>query len=483
MILTGASYSLNSPLCAALDAGEIRRDRAVAELASWALWLLCTLVVVFGSGAVVSLLFVDIYNPGVDVPAARYAWLPVYGLAVALLALRLSHGVRLATYSPFIIVCVFIAGVSFLWSYDPALTLRRSVALALTTTMGLALASWLSWARLIQAVAVAFLLLALLSFAVALADPLRGIMSEIFPGAWRGPFMQKNELGGMMTKGLIAALGALAIRPRRWWLWVPTGLLCLALVLLSTSKTALLISCGSLALFGWMYAYRGLAVLRPVLVFALIGGAGGLGLAVALFPAEVLGLIGKDPTFTGRTDIWREMAIAIQERPWFGYGYGAFWDDELGPSYNARTALEWPVPSAHNGWVETLLGGGALLLGAFAAHCLFVLGALVASLRRGGRECYWVVLSTVAFFGFSMSESAVLQQNDLTWILFVAATTKLLAGERAPHPKARRGAARERAYAAQHIPQLRPALPDFAMPELATVIPPPFRSPGRVSVG
>ena len=402
------------------------------SLARVALGLALIGVMVFASGAVNALVFVDIHNPEYENPMARYAWLPVYGVTVALVSLKLPHVLRLVTFAPLLVVCVAVAGLSFLWSVDPALTVRRSVALVFSTSLGLALAAWLPWARLVQCVAATFLVLALTTLLVVAVDPARGVMNEIFVGAWRGPWLQKNELGGMMTKGLIACLGACAVRPRRAWLWMPAGVLCFALVLMSTSKTSLLISCGSLALFGWLAMYRKMALLRPVLWFVLIGGVSLFAVAVTLFPAELLGLIGKEPTLTGRTDIWTALQLAIAERPWGGYGYGAFWLDPLGASYSVRQMLEWGVPSAHNGWIEIWLAGGAGLVAAFALHTLATLGALLRRLRQGGQETYWAVLFVLAFIGFSMSESSILQQNDLTWILFVAASAKVLAGERMP---------------------------------------------------
>ena len=72
------------------------------------------------------------------------------------------------------------------------------------------------------------------------------------------------------------------------------------------------------------------------------------------------------------------------------------------------------------------------LVAVFGLHTLITLGALIRRLRQGGRETYWAVLFVLAFIGFSVSESSILQQNDLTWVLFVAASAKVLAGERMP---------------------------------------------------
>ena len=51
-------------------------------------------------------------------------------------------------------------------------------------------------------------------------------------------------------------------------------------------------------------------------------------------------------------------------------------------------------------------------------------------IAKGGTETYWAVLSTVMFIMFSMSESTILQQNDLSWVMFVATSSKLFSFER-----------------------------------------------------
>ena len=406
------------------------RDRRIVErvLAAIPFGFVVALIV-FASGAVVSFLFIDMHNPAADIAAARYAWAPVYLIALLMMVMRPLRTLQHVGATPLIVLCVLLAGASHLWSVDPALSLRRAIALMMSTCLGYALAAWLDWRKLTQAVSVAFLFLGILTIAIVLADPWRGQMQEVYPGAWRGPWVQKNDLGGMMAKGLIATLGAWALVPKRAWLWGPTALVCIFLVLMSTSKTALLVSLAAIGLFAWMAMYRALFPLRPLLAGALIGGALLLWGALSLFPAETLALIGKDPTFTGRTDIWRELGIAIRESWLLGYGYGAFWMDPLGPSYRIQSVLEWGVPSAHNGWVEIWLAAGVGLVALFALHLLVTLVAALRALHSQTREAYFALLFLLAYIAFSLSESAILQQNDLTWVLFVAISAKLMVGD------------------------------------------------------
>ena len=104
----------------------------------------------------------------------------------------------------------------------------------------------------------------------------------------------------------------------------------------------------TILLFLAIRVFRRFPILRIPLMYFSIMGVSIFGLAVGVFPEEMFGLIGKDPTLTGRTDIWVLLIESIKERWTLGYGYGAYWQEELGPSFAVRNALEWGVPTAHN---------------------------------------------------------------------------------------------------------------------------------------
>jgi len=389
------------------------------------------LILLFYSGAVLGLTLLtpaDLANP--DGTFARLLWYFTYVLILFLTVLRLPYVLRIVAFNPILIVCVFWCCLSFLWSVHPDITFRRAIALLMTTLAGLSFAARYDWAKMVQITAFAMLLLCIMSILVVLLMPARGIMHEIHAGAWRGPWVEKNQMGGVLAKGVAVALCAFAMSPKKAWLWIPTFLLCFLMVLMTTSKTSLLVALSVTGIFIALRIYRRYFFLRfPVMFFVLIvvsSIAGGL----IFFPAEVLGLIGKDPTLTGRTDIWVALGEAISKKPYLGYGYGVFWFDPLGPSYEITSLLEWEVPTAHNGWVDSWLSGGAVLIGLFS---LLLFGTLILAVRRigrGGVECYWVILSTFTFIFFSMSESSILQQNDIAWFLFVATSSKLWAGEK-----------------------------------------------------
>jgi O-antigen ligase len=382
------------------------------------------------STALIALFLTDFNNPEYQSPLARTLWYPGY-LGVLLLTIRaLPQVLRIAAFNPILILCVLICGVSVFWSIDPGITMRRAIAVLMTTLFGLVLAARYDWNGMVQRLAAVFAATALLSLLIALFLPEYGIHSEVHIGSWRGAWVEKNYMGGFMAKGVIVMLSAFAMRPDRFWIWLPFCALCFFLVLMSTSKTALLISLIGIGGFIFLRLYRRYTFIRPILVLALLGVIGTIVGMLVFAPDFTFALIGKERTLTGRTDIWAGLIESIKLKPWLGNGYGVYWLDPLGPSYYVRLQLQWGIPSAHNGWIETWLSTGALGVGLFAVLFIMTIVLALDRLRKGGTETYWVILSTIMFLGFSMSESTILQQNDLSWVMFVATSAKLFAFEK-----------------------------------------------------
>ena len=82
--------------------------------------------------------------------------------------------------------------------------------------------------------------------------------------------------------------------------------------------------------------------------------------------AHTIELLGKDPTLTDRTLVWREL-LNVQVNPILGAGFESFW---LGPRLEKLWDIYWWHPNqAHNGYLETYLdlglAGLLLLMGLF----------------------------------------------------------------------------------------------------------------------
>ncbi|MEM6946490.1 MAG: O-antigen ligase [Pseudomonadota bacterium] len=382
-------------------------------------------MVLFSEGAVQRLVAPEAAVDGNAV--LRVMWLPVYAVIAALALTQIRQIADVARRLPVLMALVVLASVSFLWSIDPALSLRRGVGVAVTTVFGLYLVARFSFREILMLLGALWLGLAAMSFVAGLAAPGFARDYEIHIGAWRGFWYEKNQLGGHMARAsLIFAALALIDAPRRW-LWSVGLALTLALVALSTSTTSLLATLIGGALLAGGAALQGRRAAALVGLWAGVTLAAALAALIALQPDVFLALFGKDATLTGRTDIWSALAGSISQRPLLGFGYGAFWDPASQPAYWVRAAVDWEAPTAHNGWLEIALATG--LLGVFCYAASF-LGVLVQALRRAHN--HRLALFAIAYLAqiavFSFSESLLLEFNSLVWVTYVCVAGALARG-------------------------------------------------------
>lgn len=354
----------------------------------------------------------------------RMLWLPVYGLVVIGCLFELPRLFRISVRLPFLIFILILACASWAWSINPEVTERRAIAIVATTLAGLFLAARYDWRTLLRLLGAVWLFMALVSFISGVVAPGIAIMDEVHVGAWRGMWWEKNALGGHMARASFVC-AFLLVMDRPWRLvWGGAVTLCAALVILSTSKTALLgllVGLGVLATGAWMR--RGVVTTLSTIWIGFIA-VGAMALVLIVAPGLIFELLGRDATLTGRTDIWTALLDAIAARPWFGYGYGAFWGIDSEPAYKVRLATEWLVPTAHNGWLETALSIGLVGLAGFMLSYLLLLARAIR-LAISSWEGIFALGVAAQFLLFSLSESIALQQNTIVWVVYVAVAAKV----------------------------------------------------------
>ena len=353
-------------------------------------------------------------------------YLPAYAAGALLFALAPVSTVMALIRQPFLIALMLVVGASIFWSTAPDITARRIVAVYATTLGGIVLAARYRWADLAEVFATAFAVLAVVCFLMSLAVPSIGVMHELFPGAWRGVWADKNAMGGIMTLGFAILAGAAMLNPARAKIWWPFAALAVLLVIMSTSKTSLVSVI--LALGGLMFVAivrRGPAVSVASSWLAVLGLVAAM--SVALFASDmVFKALGKDATLTGRTEIWAAAMHQIEKRPWTGYGYSAIYDDESrwGPRAKIVKEAGWKPHHSHNTWIEQWLGLGIFGLAAWAMCFLqTVILAVVAIYRDKG--AYLAVPFLIVYGLTSLTESVAVNYNDFRWVIFVALAVKL----------------------------------------------------------
>lgn len=352
-------------------------------------------------------------------PLARGIWAIVYVIAgIRLFDGALRHGMRVRV--PVLLVCyVALAAASATWSVAPDLSLQRSIGLLGTVLTGLWLAQRLRPMELLDALRQALLIVAVCSLLLYASGS--SLALDEAHGTLRGVLSTKNQLGRLMALGILAAASTALLdsrRVRRCTLSAVPMVIALAMTE-STGGTLVAIGVMLCMTGAWLWRARAGQVLLLSAV-ALASSA-----LVVLLPiaslTTVTGIVGKDATLTGRTEIWTNSVQAIGDRPLLGHGYEAFWDrsDEAA---RIRSRLGWNAPSAHNGLIDVGLGLGlaGVVLAALILASLVGQGVRdVASGFVGGAFlrlpiAFLLIVSTLI-------ESGLLSQNILLTVMLVAA--------------------------------------------------------------
>jgi O-antigen ligase len=386
------------------------------------------------SQGIVPLLITNGLSEGdaVDVNSFDYTlnlllFLMIYIITFSLLVARWKKVIYLLSKDRFIWVLVGIAVLSFFWSDAPTKTLTSCIGLIGTTLFGLYLATRYTLKEQLQLLACMYGLAIVLSILFAVLLPKYGIMGGVHAGAFRGIYTHKNTFGKVMVPGgIVFCLLALSATHKRLLLWCAFSFTLLLLVL-AKSTTAL---SNFAIMLASLFIYRTFRLRYDRMVpafFALTTFGGIFFLWFTANADAVLGSFGKDATLTGRTDMWPFSMEMIEKRPWLGYGYSAFWNGIESASTYIIRAMRWPVPNSHNGLLDLWLDVGALGVVTFVLGFWANLLKSIARIRMShALENFWPILCMTYMVLSNITESSLMLQNDIIWVLYVSVVLSLL---------------------------------------------------------
>ena len=370
---------------------------------------------------------------GSPMDAAVYALL--YVLASLVLFQRSARVTQLLWRSWPVLVFLLYCLITLTWSDYPVVALKR-------------------WVKLIGDLMMVFVVLsdphpvaALKKFLARPAFvllPLSVLFIKYYPqlgrgwDAWSGAqyfngiSYNKNGLGAICLYWGLACVWLLASaltdwpRKRRPAL-VAAIVLLTSLWLLSKSSSATSLSCflmgTTVIVMARLRTISRMPAIMHCVVFAMIGVSFG-----ALFlDRSALGLLQRDPTLTGRTELW-DAIFRIPINPVIGAGYESFW---TGWRIEALWKIFWWRPTqAHNGFIEIFINLGAVGLFLFAMMLLIAYARAIKAVRR--REVWGGLLLAYAIIviPYNFTEAAIRVQN-LPWLFLLFA----LIGIPAPRPR------------------------------------------------
>lgn len=186
------------------------------------------------------------------------------------------------------------------------------------------------------------------------------------------------------------------------------------LIHLSQSKTSLVCFLVGAGLIAASYVKAWSGAMRWAGIYVLLFAGSFYALDSAFGLTEwVLGLLGRDATFTGRTDVWRVL-LDLNTNPLIGTGFCNFWSNE---AYLSKLPY-WVAHSAHNGYLEVYLDGGWLGVSVLIIMLIAVWSRIGTHLKTGDQYAMVRLAVYLAMVIGCFSESHFGRLGPL-WFLFI----------------------------------------------------------------
>lgn len=346
--------------------------------------------------------------------------------AIGSLSLLFGRQGRFRLNLPIVLIIGYVlwAGLSVTWSIDTASSVRRYIVIILCGI------GCVGFGRFMQVRDVV-----LSALVVSLIYLTLGVMLEILHGSFRphvGGYrfagtIHPNIQAASLAMGCIAAYTMSKIQPKLKLVFYGVfGLLFLFLVLTKcrSATGAVPVALGVI----WLgsqptrhivtWSLAGFWLLSTIVLLCLVSGFNPI-----TEYQEILLLGRKEETgnsLTGRLPLWADLATYISQRPWQGFGFGAFWTPKH--IYEIATSQEWVISEAHSSYVEATLHMGIIGAALLAATMIATLFYSAIMYRKTMRHPEYLFLTGGAFFCIvrGLTESGLTGPSSITAFMFMA---------------------------------------------------------------
>lgn len=250
------------------------------------------------------------------------------------------------------------------------------------------------------------------------------ILEAQLAGDWRGVFGHKNTAGAVLA--LCFFMGIYIARSGLKAAGIAIAIGAGFFLLMSGAKSSTMLLVLTLAISGFVTLVRSpslrfLAIVTPLITLFALGPGTLLDANLAAFVRA----LPVDVTFTGRTDVWELAFDKIAERPWQGYGFGAFWSLES-TRFGSEDNEAWAgaAAHAHNGYIDAALNMGLIGLGLTLLVVIWQPFRDWSTARmKGADAALSTMLLQIWIFGILLSvmESFLFVRSDPVWLTFLFA--------------------------------------------------------------
>ena len=242
-----------------------------------------------------------------------------------------------------------------------------------------------------------------------------------FP-AWRGLADTKNNLGQVTLFSSIIWLAIIQMNQKRPVNAIHFTMLGMAIIALlgARSTTSFLISAFLLSVYSIFFLGKLLKrgdVARFYALFVLFGSIVILSLIVFVSPEileALVGVFGKDLTFSGRVDLWQSVLGMVQDKWLIGWGLGGFWVEGGGHLTPLFEQFVWIPNQAHQGYIDIISQLGVV---GFALLVLMIISYFrrLSQLNKG-QFWKWIFISILIL---NLQESVFFRPRHIGHFLFI----------------------------------------------------------------
>ncbi len=355
----------------------------------------------------------------------------VLTLVLIPVALNTKPIINLCTKDKIFPALVFFALASCLWSQFPTSSFKSSCFLAVETLLAFYLYHRFTPKQLFSLLFMLGWLCLGLSLVLIFFFPKYGIdTSGSSIGGWQGMYGQKNTCSMVTFFLMLTAVFAPTTTASGRFYRAAFIALSILMILMTQSATGKVLLACLLAYFVCMKVVQKFSAKDRTLVMILITLVLAPLTVVAIsYWTEILLLLGRDPSLTGRTELWQGAMISVMKRPILGYGYVAFWTGFQGEAANVSLANHWSSVYAHSGFLNMLTTLGAAGLGLFCYTLLRAFRDAGSCLKsRDLSFMSWSLCIIISTLVLNVDEVTIMLPDHLLWILYMLACICLSEG-------------------------------------------------------
>lgn len=363
-------------------------------------------------------------------PAARVMDYCTFVLLLALIVPCYRSIVKAYHDNMVLTVLVVLAPLSIFWSQDPVLTTKNSLWLILTVSLALFIAKTMSAQQQMQLIMATGAAAGVLTIAAVFMFPSIGL-DRLHDNVWQGLFTSKNHLGRIALYFLTPAVHYSASTKGALWFKRSYIVLMLLLIVMSGSRSAWIYTILYLLLASVMVLANKVTQRQRLLVVTAIAMTGAAAALIAIVNLNtLLGLVGRDATFSSRTVIWQVLMQSVEKRPLLGFGYQAFWAGTSSEAMNALMVIyariRFLASYAHSGYLAVLLENGAVGLALIIILSLQAGKSAIVCFRTShDSSVHWYIGLIVLTLAYNFDEVIFMLPSYLPWMMFILACVML----------------------------------------------------------